>query len=434
METGMQAVIYGLPLVLMDITMRKITNHVPERLMAKPVNQFAHMRAFPNASFKDVVRANVDTLYSSAFLDLEQEPLVLSVPDTHGRYYLLPMLDAWTNVFATPGSRTTGPGPSTFVITGPAWKGELPADMRQLKSPTNLVWILGRTQTNGPEEYAAVHRIQDGFTLEPLSQHGKPYSPPAGVFDPTVDMRMPPIEQLKNMSATQFFARLAMLLKTNPPPAAEAPILDKLAQIGVRPGEEFSPARASSLEGAIPAAFAKLQESQRFSGTPVNGWHIPPKNLGDFGTDYGTRAMIALLAFGANLPADAVYPTTFVDGARKPLTGAKRYRLHFDAGQAPPVNAFWSVTMYDSQSFFVDNPIDRYALSSWMPLQHNSDGSMDLYIQHESPGKDQETNWLPAPAGNFNLTMRMYWPKDHPPSINDGTWVPPAVTAIPGSP
>jgi len=433
METGMQAVIYGLPLVLMDITMRKITNHVPERLMAKPVNQFAHMRAFPNASFKDVVRANVDTLYSSAFLDLAQEPLVLSVPDTHGRYYLLPMLDAWTNVFATPGSRTTGTGPSTFVITGPGWKGNLPADMRQLKSPTNLVWILGRTQTNGPEDYAAVHRVQDGCTLEPLSQHGTPYSPPAGAFDPTVDMNTPPIEQLKNMSATQFFGRLAMLLKTNPPPAAEAPILEKLAQIGVRPGEEFSLAEAPSLEGAIPAAFAKLEESQKFSGTPVNGWHIPPKNLGDFGTDYGTRAMIALLAFGANLPADAVYPTTFVDGARKPLTGANRYRLHFDAGQTPPVNAFWSVTMYDSQSFFVDNPIDRYALSSWMPLQHNGDGSMDLYIQHESPGKDRETNWLPAPAGNFNLTMRMYWPKDHPPSINDGTWVPPAVTAISGS-
>jgi hypothetical protein len=436
MEAGAQAVIYGLPLVLMDITMRKTTNVSPAHRLARPVNQFAHLRSFPTAAFKDVVRANVDTLYSSAFLDLSNEPIVLSVPDTHGRYYLLPMLDAWTNVFATPGSRTTGTKPDHFAITGPNWSGLLPPGMQQLKSPTNMAWILGRTQTNGPDDYPAVHKIQDGYTLVPLSQYGKPYVPPEGTFDAAVDMNTPPIEQLQGMSAVKFFNTLARLLKTNPPPATEAPILDRLAQIGVKPGEEFDPTKldpavARGLERSVSAAFAKLHEAQKHTGTSTNGWHVPPKNLGDYGSDYGTRAIIALIAFGANLPADAVYPTTFVDAANKPLIGTNHYTLHFDQGHMPPVSAFWSVTLYDSQSFFVNNPINRYAISSWMPLHHNSDGSIDLYIQHESPGKNKEANWLPAPTDNFNLTLRMYWPKTKAPSITDGSWVPPAVTLVP---
>jgi hypothetical protein len=305
--------------------------------------------------------------------------------------------------------------------------------MHELRSPTNMAWILGRTQTNGPADYAAVHGVQDGYTLMPLSERGKPYTAPAGSFDPTVDMKTPPIEQLRRMTATRFFNALARLLETNPPPAAEAAILEKLAKIGVRPGHAFNPAAldpevAKGLEQSVPAAFAKLEEARKRAGTPVNGWHIPPRSLGNFGTDYGTRALIAWIAFGANLPADAVYPTTYVDSANKPLSGANRYTLHFEKGMTPPVNAFWSVTMYDSQSFFVDNPINRYAISSWMPLNRNSDGSIDLYIQHDSPGKPREANWLPAPEGNFNVTLRMYWPKDESPSINDGSWVPPAVT------
>jgi len=286
MEAGAQAVVYGLPLVLMDITMRKATNVSNERRLAKPVNQFVHLRVFPTAAFKDVVRANVDTLYSSAFLDLATEPLVLSIPDAHGRYYLLPMMDAWTDVFATPGSRTTGTKSRTFVITGPNWRGAMPNGMQRLESPTNMAWILGRTQTNGPSDYSAVHAIQDGYTLVPLSLYGKPYSPPAGVFDPAVDMNTPPVEQLKTMNAVQFFGDLARLLKANPPPASEAPILDKLAKIGVIPGEAFDPsgldpALVKGLERSMSAAFTKLQEAQKRSGTPVNGWHIPPSILGD---------------------------------------------------------------------------------------------------------------------------------------------------------
>jgi hypothetical protein len=435
MELGVQAVIYGLPLVMMDLTMKRSTNVKRPLGIAAPVNQFAHAPIFPPATFKNVVRANVDTLYSSAFLDLSSEPLVLSAPDTGGRYYLLPMLDAWTNVFATPGARTTGTKAGSFAITGPNWTGNLPAGVQEIKSPTNMVWILGRTQTNGPADYPAVHAIQAGFKLVPLSLFGKQYVALEGVVDPDADMKTPPVEEFQRMTGVEFLTALARLLTSNPPPDTDAPMLEKLAMIGVIPGQIFDPSKldptvAKGLEGIVSRAIATLHEQAKAMGSAVNGWRIPKMDIGAFGIDYDTRAFIALIALGANLPADSLYPTTFVDGEGKPLNGANRYVLHFDAGLTPPVNAFWSVTMYDPQSFFVDNSIDRYAISSWMLLKRNNDGSLDIYIQHDSPGADKEANWLPAPDGGFNITMRMYWPKDSP-SIIDGSWRPPAVHKVP---
>jgi len=429
LEAGVEAVVYGLPLVIMDLTRAKTTNVAAPGGFDAPVNQFVHVRAFPDASFRDVVRANVDTLYSSAWLDLSKEPIVLSVPDTRGRYYLMPMIDAWTNIFASPGKRTTGTRAGHFAIAGPGWSGTLPAGVQKLESPTDMVWIIGRTQTNGPKDYPAVHAIQDGYRLVPLSSFGKPYTAPKGEIDPAIDMKTPPVEQLKKMTTDAFLGRLAHLLKANPPPASEAPVLAKLAKIGVVPGEKFDPSKldpavAKGLEKAFPVAMERLEMASKKSGEPVNGWRVPPMVLGNFGTDYGTRAVVALIGLGANLPADAVYPSAFVDADGQPLNGAQRYALRFEKGAEPPVNAFWSVTMYDAQSFFVDNKLDRYAISSWMPLKRNADGSIDVYIQNESPGKDKEANWLPAPKGEFNVTMRMYWPREKDPSILDSTWKP----------
>ncbi len=435
LKTGVEAVVYGLPLVIMDLTKQKTTNVVKPEGFSAPVNQFVNVRAFPDASFKDVVRANVDTLYSSAFLDLGAEPIVLSVPDTHGRYYLMPMLDAWTNIFASPGKRTTGTNAGHFAITGPDWKGTLPKGMTELKSPTNMVWIIGRTQTNGPKDYPAVHKIQDGYKLVPLSAFGKPYKAPAGKVDPNIDMKTPPVEQLQKMSAEAFFNRLAALLKTNPPPASEAPLLGKLKTIGVVPGEKFDPAKldpavAKGLQKSVAVALEKLQAASKETGAPVNGWRVPSMVLGNFGTDYGARALVALVGLGANLPQDAMYPSAYVDGGGKPLSGAGKYVIHFDKGATPPVQAFWSVTMYDPESFFVANAINRYAISGWMPLKKNADGSLDIYVQHRSPGKDRESNWLPASDKDFNMTLRMYWPNAKAPSILDGTWQPPAVRRV----
>jgi hypothetical protein len=423
---------------MMALTMQRATNGVRPMGVAAPVNQFASMRAFPTATFKEVVRANVDTLYSSAFLDLSREPIVLSVPDTRGRYYLLPMFDAWTNVFATPGKRTTGTGPGRFAIVGPGWNGALPDGLPELKSPTNIVWILGRTQTNGPEDYAAVHAIQDGYSLVPLSAIGTSYTALPGVVDPHVDMTVPPVERLQRMSARQYFSTLARLLASNPPPASEAPIVARLARIGIVPGKPFDestldPAIAKGLSGSVTTALRRLQDESHTTGAGANGWRVPPMVLGNFGNDYALRGLIALIAFGANLPADAIYPTTFVDADGASLNGANRYTLRFETGRMPPVHAFWSLTMYDPQSFFVDNPIHRQAISSWMPLNTNADGSIDILIQRAAPEGDRLTNWLPAPEGGFNITLRMYWPKDDAPSILDGSWMPPRVTRVSGA-
>jgi hypothetical protein len=428
-QAGVQAVIYGLPLVMMDLTMQNFVNAPPPR--GAPANQFLHVRKFPTASFKQIVRANVDTLYSSAFLDLSKEPLVLSVPDTHDRYFLLPLFDAWTNVFATPGTRTTGNKASSYLIAGPDWSGTPPQGLTVLRSPTNMAWLLGRTQTNGPTDYPAVHIIQDGYNLTPLSKVGTAYTPPSAVIDPRYDSKTPPVEKLRAMSAAQYFDALARLLKSNPPPPADTPVIAKLAHIGIVPGQRFdpshlNPAVAKELEGSVSTAIEKLQGAvtQTASGNSKNGWHIPPMTVGNFGTNYLTRALITWIAFGANLPADAVYPTSYVDVDGRALNGSNRYTLHFDKGNTPPVNAFWSVTMYGPDSFFVDNPINRYAVSSWMPLGHGGDGSIDIYVQHESPGKEKESNWLPAPEGDFNVTLRMYWPKSEKPSILDESWTP----------
>ena len=435
-QIAAQAVVYGLPLVIMDITMRSATNVASHHGMAAPVNQFAHVPRFPDATFKEVVRANVDTLYSSAFLDLSKEPLVLSVPDTHGRYHLLPLFDGWSDVFASPGTRTTGNGPGSFLIAGPDWTGTPPAGMQVLRSPTNMAWILGRTQTNGPDDYAAVHAVQEGYRLVPLSAFGSPYTPPAGTVDPSIDTKTPPVEQVKAMGAVQYFDRLARLLKSNPPRPADAPLLAKFATIGIVPGQPFDPSRldpavAAGLDGAVGAALEALHKEFKSVPKSANGWSAMGANLANFGTDYRSRAIVALIAFGANLPADAIYPTAFVDADGQPLDGANRYVLHFEKGLTPPVQAFWSLTAYDADSFFVDNPIHRYAISSWMHLKTGADGSVDLYVQHESPGKDNEANWLPVPAGRFNVTLRMYWPKETPPSILDGSWAAPPVKRLP---
>ena len=252
-KIGVEAVVYGLPIVIAELTKRVQTNVVaPQPDSHAPVNQIGNMVKYPPASNHDVVRLNVDTLYSFAFLDLTAEPIILSVPDTNGRYYLMPLISAWTNVFASPGKRTTGTKAGNFVITGPGWTGDVPKDMTEYKAPTNLVMVAGRTQANGPADYTAVNAIQNKYKVTPLSAWGKPYTPPAGVVDPAEDMS-PPATQVAKMSSADFFKTLAALLKSNPPAAADAPMLVQLARIGIVPGQDFDiakldPAVAKALE------------------------------------------------------------------------------------------------------------------------------------------------------------------------------------------
>ena len=310
-QLGMEAVVYGYPLVLGDVTKQVQTNvTTPEHNGRAPINQFSNFLTYPTAAYRDVVRVNVDTLYSFAWLDLSKEPLVLSVPDTHDRYYLLPIMDAWTDVFASPGKRTTGTKAGDFAIVGPNWTGTLPAGMKELKSPTNMAMIVGRTQANGSADYAAVHAIQEQYRLTPLSAFGKPYTPPAGVIDPQIDMKTPPVDQVNRMSAETFFNRLATLMASNPPAAADAPMLATLARIGVVPGRTFNmstlnPAVAKGLDGSVQTTVAKMGAAAKEMGTAANGWRVPPMTLGDFGTDYKLRVEMALVGIGANLAKDA---------------------------------------------------------------------------------------------------------------------------------
>jgi len=432
-EIAVEAYVYGYPLVLMDVT-RRVMTAVPRAGAHKaPINQFIHIREFPDYTMTDVVSPNADTLYSTAWLDLSKEPMILSVPDVGKRYYLMEMLYAWTNVFASPGTRTTGNGRGDFAIVGPQWKGKAPADVKEIKSPTNMVWVIGRTRTNGKEDYAAVRAIQDQYKLTPLSAWSKEYTPPDNApVAPGIDVKTPPVEQVAKMDAATFFTRLNTLMKDNLPAAADASALNSFTAIGVAPGTPFDlksldPAVAKSVEGSVKAAQAKIAaDARKPHGKKVNGWDVMT-NLGRYGTNYLFRSVVALVGLGANLPEDAIYPRGTEDTDGQPLNGANRYVVHFPKGQLPPVNAFWSLTMYNSKQFFVQNPINRYAIGDRDKLKFNDDGSLTINIQHESPGKEMESNWLPAPADSFNMFMRLYWPKKE---IVAGAWKMPGVERV----
>jgi hypothetical protein len=428
---ALDAYIYGYPLVTMDQTRRVMTNVPAAGEKNAPMGEFANMPSYPTPAFRDVTAPNANTLYSAAWLDLTSEPYVLSLPDEHGRYYLMPMLDAWTNVFESPGTRTTGTGAQRYVIAGPQWTGSSSvAGARVIKSPTNLVWIIGRTfAQETPQDLNTVRQLQRQYTLVPLSAYGKRYTPPAGRVDASVDMKTPVRDQVNGLDAKTYFTRLAMLMKDNPPAAADSAIVAKMASIGIVAGQPFDETKlgpdASTVLATVPRR--GVQRILEFGkAVPlVNGWQFAT-NLGTYGTDYDLRAYVSYVGLGANLPQDAIYPATTVDGSGQPLDGSKNYVLRFAKGQEPPVKGFWSLTMYDAHYFFVPNSLNRYQISpTQSPVTHNPDGSLDIYIQHTSPGAAREKNWLPAPAGRFVLMLRMYWP-DQP--IIDGTWKPPAVS------
>jgi hypothetical protein len=339
-------------------------------------------------------------------------------------------------VFAVPGKRTTGTGPQTYAITGPGWSGALPPGIKQIKSPTSMVWLLGRIYCTGtPEDYAAVHALQDQLKLVPLSSYGKPYAPPPGQVDPSIDMKTAVRDQVNRMDAVAYFTLLAQLMKANPPAAADAPELAKFAKIGLIAGQDFDAGKFNpDFAKRIPqVGFDRimLQFKVGKAVKNINGWLFDTE-AGIYGTDYLNRAFITAIGLGANRVQDAVYPTSLKDADGKDYDGAYKYVMHFPKGQLPPARGFWSVTMYDKDYFFVANPINRHSISARQNLKVNSDGSIDLYIQNQSPGADKEANWLPAPAGKFILMMRLYWPSEKSPSIINGSWKPPAARKVSG--
>lgn len=437
---AIDAYVYGYPLVTMETTRRVMTNVEKPGGTHAPMGQFVRMREYPSAAFRDVTAPNADTLYTTAWIDVGNEPWVLSLPDAKDRYYLFPMLDGWTDVFQVPGKRTTGTGPQKYAITGPGWKGTLPAGVKEYKSPTDMVWLLGRIYCTGtPQDYAAVHKLQDDISLVPLSSYGRSYTPPPGKVDPSIDMKTAVREQVNALSADQYFNLLAKLMKDNPPNAADAPMLAKLAKLGIVPGQPFDGSKLGPLAKDALKDVPKLANDKimRWMKEGIlagdmkleHGWLFTTKT-GEYGVNYLQRALITAIGLGANRPQDAVYPTSEGPDVLGSYTGAKKYVMHFPKGQLPPADGFWSLTMYDKDYFFVANPLNRYSISARQNLKPNADGSVDLYIQNESPGADKESNWLPAPKDKFILMMRLYWPKTTPPSILDGTWKIPQVKVV----
>ena len=429
---GVQAYLYFYSLVTMDLTRKQLTNVERPEGIHTPMNTFVSLAEYPSANMRVVVRPNFDTLYSSGFLDLTTEPMVVSAPNTDGRYYLLPMLDMWTDVFASPGWRTTGTQAGNFLITPPGWNGAVPSEMTRIDAPTPYVWIIGRTKTDGPQDYDAVHKVQAGYKITPLSGWGKPARPVLGKVDPSVDMKTPPKIQVDTMPAGEFFAYAANLLKINPPHITDQPMIAQLKKIGVEPGKNFEMEKAEpAVRNALERVPGEAQQLMKWKvptlSRVANGWSMDTDTIGVYGNYYLKRAIITQWGLGVNLPEDAIYPNNLSDETGKPLDGGNKYTLHFDKNDQPPADAFWSVTLYDSEGYQVANSLNRFAVSSWMPFKYNADGSLDLYFQNESPGADKEANWLPAPKGAFNLLMRLYAPRSE---ALTGKRNPPPVTRV----
>nr|WP_258571080.1 DUF1254 domain-containing protein [Flavimaribacter sediminis] len=438
-----EAYLYLYSLMTMEITREQLTNvEAGSASYGGPPNWFNNVRTYPTAEDKTVVRPNFDTLYSSAWLDLTDEPVVISVPATDGRYYLLPMLDMWTNVFASPGWRTTGTEAQTLLIAPPGWRPDLrdrlaeelklPEGTQRIDAPTPHVWVLGRIKTDGPDDYPAVNKIQDGLKISPLSKYGQDLEAPKVTVNPDIDMKTPTKIQVDTMTGDAFFTRAAELLKTYPPHDTDQPILARMERLGIERGKSFDASGADPVvKKAIERAPKAAQELMAWKlprlASVVNYWSMNTDTMGVYGNYYLKRAIVTQVGLGANQPQDAIYPLNIADSEGKPLEGSNNYVLHFEKPELPPANGFWSITLYDNQGYQVANSLNRFAVSSWMPFEYNTDGSLDLYFQHQSPGKDKEANWLPAPEGAFNLTMRLYAPKSE---ALTGKWNPPAVRKV----
>ncbi len=434
-QVALDAYVYGYSLMTTDVTRVQMSNVPKQEGLQSPAGVFTNIPRYPPADYRGVSAPNADTLYSLAWVDLA-EPQVFVHPEMGKRFYLFEMVDLWMTIVKTPGSRIDGSKAQTYLLTGPTFKGEVPKGMTQIAFPTRYITVLGRTYADGtPADYKAVNALQAKYTLTPLASYGKTFkyvAPP--VIDPGFSMTAKPQEVILGMDAPTYFNRMAKLMCTDAPPAAEdAPIVAKMATLGIVSCQPFDiakldPAVQAALKDLPQTGLKAIEANKESVGKVVNTWVIS-EGLGRYGTDYMKRAVVAAFGWPANLQDDAVYPYTEVDSKGQKLDGANKYTLTFPKGQLPPVEGFWSITMYmiDGGWWFVPNPLNKFTVSPRNNLKTNPDGSTTLYFQVESPGKDKESNWLPAPKGPFIPMLRLYGPSQKPPSILDGTWAPPAI-------
>ena len=427
------AFVFGYPLVLSDrvrIWMTDVDRPDPVRMKA-PANAFVHSRDVPATTADGLVAPHADTLRSNAWLDLGDGPVVLRVPDTHGRYYTLSLVDLWTNVFASVGARTTGCSSGAYGLVAPRGSGAaLPASVLPVAAPTRMVRIAGLTQVDADVGRAEAHAIQDGFRLE--RGDGGGVGGPAAAFAGRGRSRTPPVGQVERMEAETFFAELARLMRDNPPRLEDRLMLERIDRVGLLDdGAESWQALDAGTRAAISRGMERglirvVTAAEAPPGEPVGAWRIR-YGLGHFGTAYLARAAAACAGLEAGPAADELPALLQLDADGRPLWGGNRYLLRFPPGGQPPVHGFWTLTTYDDRQSLVDNPTDRYSIGDWTGLALDSDGSLPVAIQHRRPAGDLLRNWLPAPPGRFNLLLRLIWPLHE---VLDRSWTPPGVPRI----
>ena len=440
-EIAIDAYIYGYSLITTDVTRMQMSNVAKVEEMRAPTGTFFNIKRYPPATYRGVSATNADTLYSVAWLDLS-EPQVFSHPEIKDRFFTFELVDLWMIVKNSVGTNTSGSKAMTYLFTGPGWKGTVPAGMTHISFPTRYMVILGRTYAQDTkEDLAKVNALQAQYQVRPLSAYGKPYkfkAPPVNP-NPGFSMTEAPQKAIAALGTTGYFNLMTKLMGSAAPPAPEdAPMLARIAKIGIVPGKPFDPSKLdptvqAALKDVPEIAVKRMNAAWESLGKEMNGWRV--KVGGRYGTNYLNRGAWALRGWPAQLPNVSVYPTTYVDSTGQKLSGANNYTLTFPKGKLPPVNplAFWSITMYENTPtglWFYPNPLNKLTVSLRDKLKFNKDGSLTLYFQHKSPGQDKEANWLPAPKGPFALTLRVYWPNTTPPSILDGTWSPPGVEKV----
>ena len=413
---GVQAYVFAFPWVYLSLLRYMWVTQEPQNDMTPYValNHFFHTRRIMTSDYRDGGSPNNDTLYSVAWLEVGKEPVILSHPDMGERYFAFEIASMTSDNFAYVGKRTTGSKGGHFAICGSNWKGDLPSGVQKLpESPTAAVLIFGRTAVKGPDDAPAVTKLQDQYKLTPLSLWGKPDAsvPERRDVLPPFDSRTDPLADWKTINQAMI---------ENPPLKQNVFMLDLLETIGVGPGQDVSKMDSATQQGLARAAKdgrALLQKIVTSGhGKSINGWTFPPSTMGRAGyrKDFVTRGAVQCLGgIISNDPEEAIYVNTTKDIDGNTLTGANRYVLKFDAGRLPEVQEFWSLTMYDLTFNLVKNPIDRWSIGSLAEdYELADDGSLTIYIQHKSPGKEKESNWLPAPEGEFLVVFRTYGPSE----------------------
>ena len=377
----------------------------PRRLTPGAIN---HRRLLADHRSRAVTTPNNDTLYSSSWLDLASAPVIVSIPRIAARYWSVAMMDIFTNNFAMLGSRLDGEGPLQVLVAGPGWRGSAPAGLRVVRAPSNDAWLLARWLVDGAHDTDAVHAIQDAMRIESLA--------------PVVPRIVQSVAPSQSTDPRNFLAVINEMLSRNPAPSAEQAMVQGWSAIGVRPGDasawdSLDEPIQSAWRERIGALHGPLREGLWAGARRVAGWAYPPAQIGQFGTNYALRAAVALGGLGALEPVEAIYLGIDHGPDGQALDGSRRYRLAIPSGGVA-TDAFWSLSMYDflpdGRSFLVDNPIGRYAVGDRTPgLVRRPDGSFDLWIQRDQPdaADPRAPNWLPAPAGRFQLTLRAYLPR-----------------------